>query len=237
MSDNEIIENEEQEEYIEQEETESGPSSFSLFVDGIKKWLNSQNKALVYGVTVAIVAVIGFLSYQYFYKMPLEKEALGAIFITQENFDNDSFALVVKDAPKLAKKYSGTKSGELASYMAGASYLNLGDYNKAIEYLKDVDFDDQIMKYQATGLLGDAYIENKNLDEGLKNYVKAAKNAKTDFSKVWWYKKGARIYERKGDWKNALEIYEKLKKDHKDVEGTQDIDKYLTRAKAKLGEY
>ena len=237
MSNNEIIENEEQTEYVEQEEGNEGPSGLSLFVDKIKIWLNKQNKALVFGVTAVIIGLIGYISYQYLYKLPREKEGLSAIYKTQELFDVDSFSLVLKDAPKLADKYSGTKAGNLANYMAGVSYLYTNNFKKAIEYLEDVSFDDQVMKYQVIGLLGDAHVENKNLEEGLKCYLKAAKGAENEFSAVWWYKKAARVHEKKNEWKAALDIYEKLKKDYSENEGVIDIDKYIARAQAKTDTY
>lgn len=237
MSNNEIIENEEQADFTEQESGSNAPSGMNLFVDKIKVWLNAQNKMLVFGVSAAVVAVLGFFAYQYLYKMPREKEGLAAIYKTQELFDSDSFRLVLKDAPKLAEKFSGTKAGELAEYMTGVSYLYTGNYKKAQEFLEGVDFNDQIMKFQAIGLLGDAQVENKDLEAGLKNYLKAAKGAENEFSIIWWSKKAARIYEKKNEWKQALDIYEDLKKDYKENEGMQDIDKFIARAQAKIGEY
>lgn len=236
MSNNELIENEEETEYIEQESSDA-PSGFSLFADKIKNWLNQQNKVLVYGVTAIIIAAASYFGYQYFYKIPLEKEGLAAIYKTQELFDTDSFNLVLKDAPRLADQYSGTKAGELANYMAGASYLYTGNYKKAIEYLGKVSFNDQVLKYQTIGLLGDAYIENKELDKGLDNYKKAAKGADNEFSKVWWSRKAARVHERKNEWNEALSIYEMIKKEYPENEFIPEADKYIARVKARMGEY
>jgi predicted negative regulator of RcsB-dependent stress response len=235
MSNNEIIENET--EYVEQTSGDKSPSGLGLFVDKIKSWLNTQNKALVYGISAVILALVAYMAYQFLYQMPREKEGLSAIYKTQELFDVDSFSLVLKDAPKLADKFSGTKAGDLASYYAGASYLYTGDYKKAIEYLEQVGFNDQVMKYQAIGLLGDAQVENKDLDAGLKNYLKAAKGAENEFSKIWFYKKAARVYEKKNEWKEALDIYENLKKDYSENDGIQEIEKFIARAKAKIDQY
>jgi len=236
MSNNEIIENEA--EYLEQAGGDNNsPSGLGLFVDKIKTWLNTQNKALVYGISALIVVVLGYIGYQFLYQMPREKEGLTAIYKTQELFDMDSFSLVLKDAPKLADKFSGTKAGNLASYYAGASYLYTGDYKKAVEYLDKVSFNDKVMQYQVTGLLGDAQVETKDLDAGLKNYLKAAKNAENEFSAVWFYKKAARVYEKKNEWTEALDIYEKLKKEYSENDGVQEIEKYIARAKAKCDQY
>jgi predicted negative regulator of RcsB-dependent stress response len=238
MSINDPKENEEEElEYTEQEETASAPSGMSLFVDRIKRWLNAQNKMLTYGVGAVLVIVIGYLCYMNFYKLPKEKEAIAAIYKVQELFDTDSFKQVLKTAPKLADKFSGTKGGELAAYMAGTSYLYTGDFKKAIKYLEEVDFKDHLMSVQVIGLLGDAYVESKNLDEALKHYLKAAKKAKVEFAIVWWSKKAARVYEKKNEWKKALELYQDIKKNHREDEMAIDIDKYIARAQAKLGEY
>ena len=235
MSNNEIIENEA--EYVEQAGGDNSPSGLGLFVDKIKSWLNTQNKTLVYGIGALVIGVLGYIGYQFLYQMPREKEGLTAIYKTQELFDVDSFRLVLKDAPKLADKFSGTKAGNLASYYAGASYLYTGDYKNAVVYLEKVSFDDKVMQYQAIGLLGDAQVENKDLDAGLKNYLKAAKNAENEFTTVWFYKKAARVYEKKNEWKEALDVYEKLKKEYSENDGVQEIEKYIARAKAKCDQY
>lgn len=236
MSNNEIVENEDQNDYIEQEEN-SSPSSMSLFVDKIKNWLNNQNKTLVYGISGVLILAIGYIAYQYLYKIPREKEGMAAIYVTQEFFDNDSFKIVLKTAPKLADQYSGTKAGELCEYMAGASYLHTGDFKKAVEWLEKVDFNDHVLSVQSIGLLGDAYVENKDLETGLKQYLKAVSKSKNEFSSVWWRRKAAKVYEKKNDWKSALEQYETIKKDFPEDEIAPEIEKYIARAKAKLDNY
>ncbi len=238
MSNQDLNETEEQLNIDEQEESNSSsPSGISLFFDRIKTWLNTQNKTMVYGVSALLLIAIGFVCYRQFYQQPRERKALAAIYKNQNLFDVDSFRMVLKDAPKLADKYSGTKAGELAAFMAGRSYMATGDFKNAIKYLEDVDFKDNVMKYQVMGLLGDAYVESKDLDKGLKQYLKAAKAATTDFAAVYWYLKAGRVCEKKNDWKQALEIYQTIKKDYSLDEGAQEITKRIGKAQAKLGEY
>lgn len=237
MKDQDIDNNNEELELDNEQTEESGPSKVSLFIDGIKDWINTQNKTVVYGVSTIFIAAIGIFSYQYFYKMPKEKAGIAAIFETEEDFVNDSFNLVLKTAPKLADEYSGTKAGNMAAYMAGCSYLYTGNPKKAIEYLEDVSFSDRILKPQSIGLLGDAHIENGDLESGLKQYLKAIKASKNEFSTIWWSKKAARVYEKQENWKKSLEIYQNLESNFKDNEELVDLPKLLARAKAKLGEY
>jgi tetratricopeptide (TPR) repeat protein len=231
------IELEDNNEMENEQEQNSGPSSFSLFVDKIKAWINGQNKTLVLGVTAVVLITAGVVLYQYLYQMPREKKGMVAIIDIQKQFDEDSFGLILKKGPKIADEYSGTKAGDLAAYYVGVSYLYTGDFKNAIIYLDKVSFDDKVMKPQAIGLLGDAYVENKDLESGLKHYLKAAKVSKNNVSTVWWSKKAARIYEKKDEWKKALAIYEDLEKNFKDEDEVREISKYIARAKAKLDIY
>jgi tetratricopeptide (TPR) repeat protein len=235
MSNNEIVENEDQNNYIEQED--NSPSGISLFVDKIKNWVNTQNKTVVIAVSAIVIAGVGFSAYHFLYKMPREKEAMVAIYPVQELFDVDSFKMVLKDGPKLAEKYNGTKAGELCAYMSGMSFLNTGNYKKALDFLQSVSFDDAVMNAQATGNIGDVYVEMKDLDNALKYYQKAVSKSGNDFSGIWWTKKVARVYEKKNDYKSALEQYESIKKNYSEDEAAADIDKYIAKAKAKLDAY
>jgi tetratricopeptide (TPR) repeat protein len=239
MSQEEIQDNEEQVEYIEQEET-SGPSKGKLFVDGIKNWINTQNKTVVYAVTGIFVVVLGFGAYQYLYKAPLEKEGQEAIFKVQQYFGLDSFSLVIKEAPALADKYSGTDAGNLCNYYLGVSYLKTGNYKKSIEYLEDVKFKDVLTNVGSIGLLGDAHVEDKNLEEGLKYYLKAYKKAKSikdETDAIRFGFKAARVYKKQNDWKNVLALYESMKADYKENIEMLQIDKYIAEAKAHLDMY
>lgn len=54
---------------------------------------------------------------------------------------------------------------------------------------------------------------------------------------LFGFTKAARVHEKKNEWKEALEIYENLKKEYSENDGVQDIEKYITRAKAKIDQY
>ncbi len=236
MSNNEEINEqvEEQVEFTENEEVKV--SKPNLIIENIKKWYKSQNKALVLGIAALILVVGAWVAYKYLYLKPKEQKGITAIYKTQALYDVDSFKLVLKTAPKLAEQYSGTKSGNIAAYMAGTSYLYTGDFKNAIKYLEKVSFDDRIMSAQAIGVLGDAYIENKEIDKGLSLYLKAAKKAETDFA-INWYLKAAIVYKSKNDWKEALNIYRSLKKDFFGSQDLRDIEKLIGEAEAKTGDF
>ncbi len=224
-------------EEINDYEEEKGPSGISLFFDNVRAFLNRQNKALLFGIGGLVLLIVGYFAYQKLYKAPREEKALAAIYKAEELFANDSFAQVIKIAPKIADNYGGTKAGEMAAYMSGVSYLNTGDYKKAITYLDKVDFSDHIMKVQVIGLLGDAHIELNDKKSAISKYESAYKSSKTDLSGLWWGKKLARVYESENNWEKALKVYESIKKDYAGSEDLGDIEKFIARAQAKVGKY
>lgn len=236
MSNNEEI-NEQVEEQVQfTEDEEVKVSKPNPIVANINKWYKSQNKTLVLGVGALIIAIGAWAAYKYLYQKPREEKGTIAIYKTQALFDVDSYKLVLKTAPKLAEQYSGTKSGNIAAYMAGTSYLYTGDFKNAIKYLEKVSFDDRIMGAQVIGVLGDAYIENKEIDKGLSLYLKAAKKAETDFA-INWYLKAAMVHKTKNEWKEALDIYRSLKKEYFGAQDLRDIEKLIGEAEAKTGDY
>ena len=69
----------------------------------------------------------------------------------------------------------GTAAGNRANYMVGASYLHIGEFAKAIQYLEDFDGNGASqVQSKAYLLMGHAYAEQKKTSEALSNYKKAA---------------------------------------------------------------
>ena len=77
------------------------------------------------------------------------------------------------------KKHS---SSNLAIFSVGMSYLNLKDYNKVIQYLKDFNSDDVLLSSIAKGVLGDAYLQVGDQKNALLSYEKAFGITENNFS-------------------------------------------------------
>ena len=60
---------------------------------------------------------------------------------------------------EIADKYSSTPSGNLAKYYAGLSYLYMGEYQNAIQYLEKFSSDDLLLSNLAKANIGDAYMQ------------------------------------------------------------------------------
>ncbi|MEO8108642.1 MAG: tetratricopeptide repeat protein [Ginsengibacter sp.] len=214
-------------------------------------WAN-YNKPVMYIASAIIIILGGWLVYKYMFKIPGEEKANDAIFITQKYFSDFSNApadstkalLAAKvlngdgvnaGALKIISKYSGTDAANLSEYYAGASYLHLKQYDKAIKYLKDFNAHGATqIKSRALGMIGDASAELKRNDDALDYYKKAADvNDKDEFTSSEFLFRAALFAEVTGKTKDAIDLFKKIKDQYPLSEKAADVDRYL----AKLGEF
>jgi tetratricopeptide (TPR) repeat protein len=203
-----------------------------------------ENKKSITIIGVVILALVGlFLGYKFWYVPNQDTEAQKELFPVAKAFAKDSFNVVingaasgnVRSAEEIADEYSVTPAGNLAEYMAGISYLRTGQYEKAIEHLKEFESDDEMVSSIALGATGDAYMELGNTDEAINYYQKAAGNSKNKFTAPYYLKKAGLAYEDKGNYDDAIKMYEQIRTDYSESTEGKDIDKYIARAKGLSG--
>lgn len=202
-----------------------------------------KNQKILLGIMAGILVVVGgYWLYNEYVKKPAEQEALSQMFVAERNFEVDSFKLALNGYQtypgfvQIADDYSGTKAGNLAKYYAGVCYINLGEYDKAIEYLKKFKTSDIMLGTISKGLIGDAYLEKGDMENAINFYKQATGKNINDFSTPIYLKKLGLIYEEKGDYKNALAVYEKIYDNHKKSQEARTIKKYIERAKLNIAQ-
>ncbi|MEO6221241.1 MAG: tetratricopeptide repeat protein [Ginsengibacter sp.] len=224
-------------------------------VDVVQKarglWVN-YNKPFMYVGSAIILLVVGWFVYKYMFKQPKEEKANDVIFVTQKYFNDFSNApsdsikvmLAAKclngdgvnpGALKIINRYPGTDAANLCDYYAGACYLHLKQYDKAIKFLKDFDADEASqIKSRAFGMIGDASAELKKNDQALDYYKKAAGvDDKDEFTSSEFLFRAALFAQVSGKTKEAIELFKKIKEEYPLSEKAADIDRYLAR----LGEF
>lgn len=195
------------------------------------------NQKIVTIVVLAIVAVVGlYLAYNKWYLKPLEEEANSQMFVAEQYFERDSFNLALNGDLNypgfltIIDEYSSTNAANLAHYYAGISYLQLGQFENAIEYLTSFDSDDKMLKPISLGAIGDAYMELKNTDEAIKYYKKAGTTAGNEFTSPLYLMRAGLALESIKDYKGALEQYKLIKEKYKTSTEGRTIDKYIDKA-------
>ena len=83
------------------------------------------------------------------------------------------------------------------------------------------------------GLIGDCYADMDQLDEALKYFEKAAKNADNEILSPIYLKKAGLAYEAKGDTAAAIASYQKIKDKYLNSQEAATIDKYIQRIRLK----
>ncbi len=200
-----------------------------------------ENRNIILGVAVGLfVLVLGFFLYQSFVKLPAEKEAASQLQQAQLQFEQDSFQLaLINPGPgfpgflDIIDQYGSTVAGNLASYYAGVSYLNLGDYPAAADYLEDFDPAGKITPIMKYGTLGDAYSEMDRMDDALDAYETAVEKAGENFLLGGYYlKKLGLLYRHQGQNDEALAAFRRLKADYPESPESGDADKYIALLEA-----
>lgn len=198
-------------------------------------WLKYQ-KPLIIGVIIIVALVGGWYFYQTQVVAPKEQQAANAIYKAQENFAMDSIntALNGNSTDKgflyVINNYGSTASGKLAKYYAGVCYLKLGNYLKAVEYLKDFHTDAGQVQMMAYGCLGDAYGELGKNDDAIASYKKAATTFVSDeLNSSEYLFRAALKLETMGKTKEALETYKEIKDKFPKTNRAFEADKYIYR--------
>ena len=211
-------------------------------VDKNEALYNAQSFWTKFGknITIALGAIVvlvgGWFAYGQFIVKPKEEKAAEAIYKAQQYFQQDSARLVLegdgtnKGVLYIISNYGGTKAASLAHYYAGVSYLKLGDFNKAIEHLKDFTTDAKQVQAAAFGVLGDAYAEAGKKEDAVAYYTKAGKTFEYDeaLSSEYLFR-AALLSATLNKNKEALELFKSLKEKFPKTEKAQQADKYINR--------
>jgi len=204
-----------------------------------EQFIENNQKSITIIILALIVVVGGYWAYKKLYVEPLVAEAQQEIFQAQIYFNNDQFQEALDgdgNSPgflEIIDNYGNTSVGNLSYYYAGISYLHLGQYEEAIEYLKKFKTSNIELEAIATGAIGDAYLELGNKEDAVDYYKKAAAVEKSEVTTPYYLFKSGLVYEELGQNDLALQAYEMIKDEFKGSTEARQIDKYITRASLK----
>lgn len=222
--------------------TEEGAVAVEEALSKTEQFIERNQKVITYVVGALILIILIVFGYRKFVSQPNEEAAQKAMFQAEYYFEQDSLKLALNGAGEsvgflgVIDDYSSTSSGNLAKYYAGICYLNLGEYEDAIEYLKKFSGHDLIVPGMALGAIGDAYMQLGDIDKAIKYYNEAASKNANDITSPTFLLKAGWAYEINDDYANALKVYEKVKHKYSKTREARDIDKYIARVKSRLGE-
>ncbi len=205
-----------------------------------EQFIEDNSKIITYVVGAIILVVAGYLGFNKFYLQPKEDDARSQMYMAIDYFEKDSFNLAINGDGNylgfldIIDDYGVTKAANRANYYTGISYLYLGQYEDAIDYLNDFKTDDMLLAPVAEGAKGDAYVELGEMENALKHYKKAISLSDNELTTPVYMLKAAKLLESMDKLEDALSMYEDIKTKYPNsTEGTN-VDRYIARIKIKL---
>jgi len=230
------------EETVEKKSAQIDPS-----LEGIQLFYEKNKKVITYVGGALAVLIAAYVYFKAVYLPEEETAAANEIFWAENYFAKDSFAVALRggvmvfsaDGQKpmmgfeqVAEQYAWTKTGNLANYYAGVCYLRIGQFEKAIEFLSKYTSDDEMISPLSIGAIGDCHMELNRPDEALKYYLKAAKESDNSFTRPYFLKKAAFTQELSGNFSDAVNTCERIKREFPRSSEAQDIEKEIARLTA-----
>ena len=201
-------------------------------------FFKENGKKISYIVAGIIVVVALFYAYRHFVVIPKYKEAQNQMFVAERNFKQDDFEIALKGDgndmgfEQIIQKY-GNRADNSVYFYAGVCELQLGNDDKAIEYLKKYKSTDIYTKAAANANIGDALVNKNQIKDAIPYFESAASEIK-NFIAAKYLLKAAMCYEEIGDAKKAIELYTDIKDKYPQAPEGEDIDKYISRSQALL---
>lgn len=211
-----------------------------------EKWIEKNSKALFGSLVAVVVIFLAFLGYNKYISEPNELEAANELAFPRKYFDEAATAgsgidsllnLGLEGADgrygflDIAESFSGTDAGNLANYYAGVSYLQLKDYEKAIEFLSKFDSDDKMLGPVSLGAIGDAFSDIDQQKDALEYYEKAANKKNNEFTTPLFLYKAGQTAMLLEDYSKAEALFTKIKESFPKSDQGKDVDKFINAAK------
>lgn len=210
-----------------------------------EEWIEKNQKIIYTILGLFLFSLLAYLAYTKFVSEPKEVKAANHLAYSKAAFNTAELATVNIDSLynmalngadnqfgllEVANKYSGTKAGNLAKYMAGMSYLKTFDYKNAINMLGKFSSDDEILGPLAKGKMGDAFADINQPEDAYSYYKQAADMKSNNFTAPLYLFKAANTALELGKFDEALSMFQKIKNSYPNAEEAKGIDTFINRA-------
>lgn len=178
----------------------------------------NQNKAAVIGGALGIVIAVGLVIGYFVYTSQMEQEAqvhLGVAeqALMQGNFeqalygDDDDFTL---GFVQIARNYGRTSAGNLAYYYAAVSEYELGNYEDALEYIKNFSPPRGILGVAPISLHAIILLDLERYEEAAEEFKRAAEWDENNSTTPYNLFEAAQAHIEAGNNQRAIELLDRI---------------------------
>lgn len=223
-----------------EKKNEDGVTEIQNAISKTEAFIEKNRKVLIYSViAILAVACLVFLVKK-FYLDPRSEEAQSQLSKGIELMGTDSIKQALEGRgdymgfEAIADEYGSTDAGNLAKMYAAECLYNQGQYEKALKYAKDFDYNDAVNVGPATKIfIGDCCVNLEKYDEAVASFKKAAEMNNPALSAIALKKLGSVLEEQK-KYDEAVDAYTRIKNAYPQSNEAQDIEKYIWRAQNKV---
>lgn len=207
--------------------------------EGIQATID-RNRNLLIGGLVVVILVVAFFLFRGWQSTQHERTAAPLMAAPQQYFEADSFSRALYGDGlnpgflEIIDNYGRAKSAGLARYYAGVCFLQLSDYDNAINFLSKSSTGSSRLTARKYELLGHAHAETNNIAEAGRYYLKATDAANDKLFTPYYLLEAGDFFATQGDYAQALKLYQRIRDDYPKSQEAQDIDRYIYFAEAKL---
>ncbi len=197
------------------------------------------NRKLVFAVIGAVVVLVILGAGYNLFQEKKEDQAQTALAAAVRTYERGDYQLALDGAAsgvagllEVARTFSGTDAGNLASYYAGDALYRLGKYAEALPYFEDFDKDNSILGSAAYAAEA-AILENTgDHARAAERYERAASVFVTDFTTPQYLLNAGRNYASAGNFAKARSMYERIESDYPESAPAREIAYYTARLDA-----
>ena len=200
-------------------------------------FLQKNGKLLLSLLAVIVVVVGGYFGYKYLYVAHRAEKAGAMMFVAEQQFQIDSFALALNGDGNNAgfldviERYGSTPQGNIANHYAGICYLKLGELDNALKYLGRYEAVDgapsSIINAQNAGLQGDILVQKGEYEKAIAKYNKAIEEGDNSFSAPYYLKKVGLVYGKLGKNAEAVKAFQRIVDEYPSSMEARDVEKYI----------
>ena len=186
-----------------------------------EEFINKNKNYLILFFGIITISIAAFSIFSYL-KSNQNENAQNEMFQAVYYFEKDSLVQALNGDGnnygflEIIDEYSLSEAANLSRFYAGASYLKLGNYQNAINYLDQFSSSDLLVQARAYSLIGDAYVELEDYENAIYYFEKASSEHPNQFFTPSYLLKLALVYEEVSDLKSAIKSYETIISDFKD---------------------
>lgn len=201
--------------------------------------LYEDNRQLVYGLGVALIALILAVPGYVYYQQQQSQQAnqmLGQILPTYEQGNYEQALNGTSQAAGLltiADDYSGTDAGNLAAFYAASAFYEQEEYDRALEYYQQFDKGNDFIGASAYAAEASIYESRGELEKAASHYEQAASQYDNKLTAPRYLLEAGQAYEDAGDYASAEQVYQRVKDEYPDAEQSSDVERYLARVRAR----